>query len=42
MGRMYALSTFKEYLMKFHPDLDNEHFIEQLEYFRRALSLRMK
>ncbi len=42
MGRMHALEAFKDYLTRFHPDLDEGHFLEQLENFRRLLMARMK
>lgn len=42
MGRMHALEAFKDYLTKFHPDLDEGRFLEQLEHFRQLLSSRMK
>lgn len=40
--RMHALEAFKEYLQRFHPDLDEGHFLQQLEHFRQLLSLRLK
>ncbi len=42
MCRMHALEAFKDYLQKFHPDLDEERFLEQLEDFRQLLSHRLK
>ena len=41
-GRMHAINAFKEFLMKFHPDLDNDQFLHQLEEFRQLLSKRIK
>lgn len=42
MSAMHAIEAFKDYLTKFRPDLDDDHFREQLENFRRLLSSRMK
>lgn len=42
LTRMHALEAFKEYLQKFHPDLDEGRFLEQLERFRQLLSSRLK
>ncbi|MBO4613278.1 MAG: hypothetical protein J5671_08970 [Bacteroidaceae bacterium] len=42
MGAMHAIEAFKEYLAKYHPDLNETSFLEQLENFRQLLSRRMK
>ena len=42
IGRMFAIEAFRDYLMKFHPDLDESHFRKQLEHFRQLLSSRLK
>ncbi|MBQ8969470.1 MAG: hypothetical protein IJ064_07060 [Bacteroidaceae bacterium] len=42
MGNMHALKAFEDYLHQFHPNLDNEHFREQLEHFRRLLAARIR
>lgn len=41
-GRMHAINAFKEFLMKFYPDLDEDQFLKQLEEFRQLLSKRIK
>ena len=40
--RMQAIEAFKDYLKHFQPDLDDNHFLEQLERFRQFLSSRLK
>ncbi|MBQ8051179.1 MAG: hypothetical protein IJ197_06340 [Bacteroidaceae bacterium] len=42
MGRMHALEAFRDYLMRFHPDLDDNGVLEQIERFRQLLSSRLK
>lgn len=42
LARMRAMEAFKDYLQHFHPDLDDNHFLEQLERFRQLLSARLK
>lgn len=42
MGSMHAIEAFKEYLQKFHPELDNDSFLHQLENFRQLLSHRLR
>ena len=38
----HAINAFKEFLMKFYPDLDEGQFLKQLEEFRQLLSKRIK
>lgn len=42
LARMRAMEAFKDYLQHFHPDLDDNRFLEQLERFRQLLSARLK
>lgn len=42
MGRMHALEAFKDYLCQFHPELDEQRVLQQLEHFRQLLSKRLK
>ena len=42
MGRMHALEAFRDYLMRFHPDLDDNGVLERIERFRQLLSSRLK
>ncbi len=42
MGSMHAIEAFKDYLTKFHPDLDDDAFQRRLEDFRQLLSHRLR
>lgn len=42
MGSMHAIEAFKDYLAKFHPELDNESILQRLEDFRQLLSNRLR
>lgn len=42
MGSMHAIEAFKEYLTKYHPELDGDAFLHRLEDFRKLLSLRLR
>ena len=42
MGRMHALEAFRDYLMRFHPDLDDNGVLERIERFRQLPSSRLK
>ena len=41
-GRMHAMEAFREYLQRFHPELDESHFVEQIDRFRQILSSRLR
>ncbi len=42
MGRMNALAAFKDYLIKYCPELTENQFAEHIDHFRRLLSSRLK
>lgn len=41
MCRMHALDAFKDYLSKFHPDLDNDQLARHFDEFRQLLTSRL-
>ena len=41
MCRMHALEAFREYLLKFNPELTDHQFAEHIDRFRQLLAARL-